>query len=557
MARKKPTHDNVKIIPLGGVREIGKNITVVEYKNDIVVIDCGLTFPDDEMLGIDIVIPDFTYLEENRSRIRGIFVTHGHEDHIGGIAYFLKKISVPVYGTPLTIGLLEKKLQEHRISREHLKVVHAGDRIRAGALTVEFIRSSHSIPDSCMINVATPKGNVFFTGDFKVDYTPIDGQVIDFARLSELSKEGVLALMADSTNVERPGYTMSERTVGETFKNLFARAKARIIVATFASNVHRIQQIITAAEHYHRKVALSGRSMINTVTVAMELGYIKMRKSTLIDIEDIGNFRPNQVVLLTTGSQGEPLSALTRMANGQHRKVQLDPTDLVILSASPIPGNEVSVYNIINNLMERGVEVIYSSLADIHVSGHACQEEIKLIHTLLKPRYFLPVHGEYRHLMIHRDLALSMGMKPEDVFIGHNGDVIELTQKGIVCEKTVTAGAVMVDGLGIGDVGEIVLRDRRILSEDGMIIAMVTVDRSARYINTDVDLISRGFVYVKESEDLMDGAKKELKKVLERCQEKRIFDWSSIKTEVRTSLRRYISRTTKRDPMIIPIIIDA
>jgi len=408
-----------------------------------------------------------------------------------------------------------------------------------------------------MIAIKTPKGTVLFTGDFKIDYTPIDGQLLDMQRLGELGKEGVLALLSDSTNAERPGYTMSERTVGETFKNVFGSAKARIIVATFASNVHRIQQVITAAEYYHKKVALSGRSMENTVRVAKELGYLKLRENTLIDLEEIDSFRPSQVVLLTTGSQGEPMSALTRIANGEHRKVKLSQSDLVVLSATPIPGNEITVFSIINNLMEKGVKVIYQSLADVHVSGHACQEELKLIHALVKPKYFLPVHGEYRHLERHRELAISMGMREDHVFIGHNGDVMEINNRGVQVNQTVTAGAVMVDGLGIGDVGEVVLRDRKILSEDGMIIAMITVNRSTKVIDSNADLISRGFVYVKESEDLMDGAKKEIQKVLERCQSKNIFDWATIKLEVRTVLRKYIYRTTKRDPMIIPIIIDA
>lgn len=548
---------NLKIIPLGGVREIGKNITVVEYKNEIIIIDCGLTFPDDEMLGIDIVIPDFKYLVDNKEKIKGLFITHGHEDHIGGIPYLLKKIDIPVYGTKLTVGLLENKLKEHHLSRKNLHTVQAGDIIQAGVFGVEFIRSSHSIPDSCMIAIKTPKGTVLFTGDFKIDYTPIDGQLLDMQRLGELGKEGVLALLSDSTNAERPGYTMSERTVGETFKNVFGSAKARIIVATFASNVHRIQQVITAAEYYHKKVALSGRSMENTVRVAKELGYLKLRENTLIDLEEIDSFRPSQVVLLTTGSQGEPMSALTRIANGQHRKVKLSQSDLVVLSATPIPGNEITVFSIINHLMEKGVKVIYQSLADVHVSGHACQEELKLIHALVKPKYFLPVHGEYRHLERHRELAISMGMREDHVFIGHNGDVMEINNRGVQVNQTVTAGAVMVDGLGIGDVGEVVLRDRKILSEDGMIIAMITVNRSTKVIDSNADLISRGFVYVKESEDLMDGAKKEIQKVLERCQSKNIFDWATIKLEVRTVLRKYIYRTTKRDPMIIPIIIDA
>jgi len=550
-------NDKVKIIPLGGLGEIGKNLTVIEYNNDIIVIDCGLKFPDEEMLGIDIVIPDITYLKKNIDRVRGIFLTHGHEDHIGALPYVLKEINVPVYGTKLTLGIVESKLREHNLNNVvKLKCVKAGDVIKLDSMSVEFIRTSHSIADSTALAIHTPVGIIFHTGDFKVDYTPIDGSVIDFARLAELGKKGVILMLADSTNVERPGYTMSESTVGKTFQKFFSLAKSRIIVATFASNIHRIQQVITAAEKYDRKVAISGRSMENIMEVATNLGYIDIKKNTLINIDNINRYPGNRVVIITTGSQGEPMSALSRMAASEHKKVSIIPGDTIIISANPIPGNEKLVSGVINQLFKKGAEVIYEALADVHVSGHACQEELKLIHTLVKPKFFMPVHGEYRHLKQHKDLAMSLGMPSNNVIIADNGDVIEVSKDSIRKTGTVVSGQIFVDGLGVGDVGNIVLRDRRHLSQDGILTVVITIEKQTGTVIAGPDIISRGFVYVRESEDLMEEAKELVRGALNECQEKHITEWASIKSNVKEVLRSFLYEKTKRKPMILPIIME-
>lgn len=555
MATKKQS--KLKVIPLGGVSEIGKNMTVVEFGNDIIIVDCGLTFPDENMPGIDIVIPDVDYLERNRQKLRGIVVTHGHEDHIGAIPYILKRFDIPVYGTKLTIGLIKNKLIEHKLSKKNLHVVKKGRTIKLGIFKIEFIQASHSIPDSVSFAITTPVGVIIFTGDFKIDYTPIDGDVMDLTRLAELGKKGVLALFADSTNVERPGYTLSEKSVGETFIDLFSKAKSRIVVATFASNVHRIQQVIYAAEHFDRKIALSGRSMVNIVSVARELGYLKINKDTLVDLNKIDRYDDDKIVLLTTGSQGEPMSALTRMAYGEHKKVQLVPEDTVIISASPIPGNEKTVFSVINKLTEIGAKIIYDSLADVHVSGHACQEELKLIHTLIKPKYFVPVHGEYRHLIKHGQLAEQLGMDSENIFIGRNGNTYEFTNNSARLIETDFSGNVLVDGLGIGDVGNVVLRDRKHLSEDGLIVVIITLNKDNGEIITDADIISRGFVYVKENTDLMEEAKLVVEESLKVCKGNNTRNWSTIKNGVRDDLKKFIYKEIKRKPMILPVIIEA
>lgn len=546
----------LKIIPLGGMGEVGKNLTVFEYKDDIILVDCGMTFPEDEMLGVDIVIPDITYLIKNKDKIRGLFLTHGHEDHVGAIPYTLKKLNFPIYGTKLTLGLLESKLKEHKLGKVDLNVVKHGDIITAGKFGVEFIRTGHSIPDSSAMAISTPVGTVVHTGDFKVDFTPISGDVTDLHRFAELGKKGVLCLMSDSTNAERPGFTMSERTVGNTFRELFGNAKGRIIVATFASNVHRVQQIINAAELNNRKIVLSGRSMVNNTTVANELGYLTIQDGTLIDINDMDKYRNDELVLITTGSQGEPMSALTRIAFSEHRKISLLPDDLVILSASPIPGNEKTISRVINKLIENGTEVVYESLAEVHVSGHARQEELKLIHTLVNPEYFIPAHGEYRHLRANADIAESLGMSEDNIFILNNGNCVEFTKSKVNRGPSVASGNILVDGLGVGDVGNIVLRDRKHLSEDGLIVIVVTMSKQDGTVIAGPDIISRGFVYVRESEDLMEAAKDVVKRVLEDCEKKKITDWATLKFNIRDSLRGYIYEKIKRNPMILPIIME-
>ena len=547
----------VKIIPLGGVNEIGKNLTAIEYKNDIVIIDCGLRFPDEDMFGIDLVIPDITYLLKNRERVSGIFLTHGHEDHIGALPYVLKQLNVPVYGTKLTLGILETKLKEHGLlSSTELIRVKPRDVIRLNSVSVEFIKTNHSIADSVAIAIHTPLGVVLHTGDFKVDYTPIDGEPMDFARFAELGKKGVLVMMADSTNVERPGYTMSERIVGESFVRIFGKTKGRIIIATFASNIHRIQQIIDAAKIYGRKVAVSGRSMENNMQVAIELGYIEADKDMLIGIDHINKYNDNELVIITTGSQGEPMSALSRMASSDHRKVNIKEGDTVIISATPIPGNEKLVSRVINQLFKNGAEVIYESLAEIHVSGHAYQEELKLMQTLVKPRFFIPVHGEYRHLKQHGELAIKLGLPEKNLVIADIGDVIEVTRNSIKKNGSVASGQVFVDGLGVGDVGNIVLRDRKHLSQDGILTVVVTLSKENKSIVAGPDIISRGFVYVRESEPLMEEARDIVKSILIECEEKKINDWATLKSRVRDELRAYLYEKTKRKPMILPIIME-
>lgn len=546
--------NKLKIIPLGGLGEVGKNMTVVEYKDDIIIIDCGLTFPDQDMLGVDIVIPDITYLKENQEKIRGIFLTHGHEDHIGAVPYVLKEIYTNIYCSKLTKGLLENKFKEHGLNSNRIKMVNVNNSVKLGELSCEFIRVSHSIPDSCAISVKSPIGTVLFTGDFKMDFTPIDHEVTDIQRLAELGKKGILCLFSDSTNVERPGFTMSESNVGKTFEHLFSEAKSRIIVATFASNLHRVQQVIYAAERYKRKVALSGRSMVNNVKIAKELGYLKIGKNTLIDLNSIDKYAEDEIVILSTGTQGEPLSALTRMANGEHKKVHLTSSDMVILSASAIPGNEMSISDVINNLTEKGVNVIYSSLADVHVSGHACQEEIKLMHQLTTPKFFIPGHGEPRQLYKHAEIARDMGMPSENIIIAENGSVIELTKKSARIAGKVTAGNVLVDGSGIGDVGNIVLKDRKHLSEDGLIVVSITFETKSQKLVAGPDIVSRGFIYVKERQDIIEGAKKVVLRTLKKCEKNNIHAWSQIKYQIRESLKSYVYNETQRDPMILPII---
>lgn len=547
----------VKIIPLGGVNEIGKNLTAIEYKNDIVVIDCGLKFPDEDMFGIDLVIPDITYLIKNKEKVSGIFLTHGHEDHIGALPYVLRQLNVPVYGTKLTLGIVETKLKEHGLlSSTELIRVKPRDVIRLNSVSVEFIKTNHSIADSVAIAVHTPLGVVLHTGDFKVDYTPIDGEAMDFARFAELGKKGVLAMMADSTNVERAGYTNSEKIVGESLTRIFGKTKGRIIIATFASNIHRIQQIIDAASVYGRKVAVSGRSMENILNVAIELGYIEVDKDTLVSIDQINKYNNDQVVIITTGSQGEPMSALSRMAASEHRKVNIVEGDTIIISATPIPGNEKLVSKVINQLFKKGAEVIYGSQENIHVSGHACQEELKLMQTLVKPKNFIPVHGEYRHLKQHGELAIKLGLDPKNVIIPEVGDVIEVTRSGIKKNGSVVSGQIFVDGLGVGDVGNIVLRDRKHLSQDGILTVVVTLSKESKTIVAGPDVISRGFVYVRESEGLMDEAKDIVRNILLDCEEKKITDWATLKSNVRDELRAYLYEKTKRKPMILPIIME-
>lgn len=548
--------NKLRIIPLGGLNEIGKNITLIECDNDIVICDCGMTFPEDEMLGVDIVIPDITYLEKNKERIKGIVLTHGHEDHIGAIPYVLKKINVPIYGTRLTLGLLENKLKEHNL-KPKMHVVNFNDKVRLGKIVVEFIRQCHSIPDAAALAFHTPAGVIVHTGDFKIDFTPIMGGVNDLNRFAELGDKGVLCLLAESTNVERKGYTLSERVVGETFRTIFHEyTENRIIVATFASNMQRIQQIIEAAEKHGRKIVLSGRSMINNVKVAKDLGYLRVKDSSIIDINKMNKYDDSEICIITTGSQGEPMSALTRIAYNEHRKIQLTPNDLIILSAHPIPGNENAVSKVINKLIELDAKVIYESLGEIHVSGHACQEELKLIHSLLKPRYFIPVHGEQRHLKLHAQLAESMGMNSKNIFIMNNGEVLELDKRKAEIVDEVTSGNVLVDGLGVGDVGNIVLRDRKHLSEDGLIIVVLTLSKEDGSTIAGPDIISRGFVYVREADDLMEEAKKKVVLAIEDCQRRNIKDWSSIKNAIRDSLKKYIYQSMKRNPMILPVIME-
>ena len=546
----------LQIIPLGGLGEIGKNMTVIRVDDEILVIDSGLMFPDEDMLGIDLVIPDISYLIENKDKIKAIVLTHGHEDHIGALPYVLKKINVPVYGTRLTLGILEGRLKENGVDSSNLHSVMQGDIINVGCFSVGFIRVNHSIPDAVGLSIKTPVGMIVHTGDFKLDYTPIDGKMTDFRRFSDLGNRGVLVLMADSTNSEREGHTPSERTVGAAFDRAFHNARGRIIVATFSSNVHRIQQVIDTAVRYKRHVAVLGRSMVNVVNISLELGYITAPEGTIVDIDEIHNYRREQMVIITTGSQGEPMSALTRMSMSDHRKVGIVPGDTVIISATPIPGNEKLVSKTIDNLMKLGANVIYGRNQGIHVSGHASREELKLMHNLVRPKFFIPVHGEYHHLVQHARLARELGMPKENIFISENGQILEFTRdKGQVVGK-VTAGMVMVDGLGVGDVGNIVLRDRRQLSQDGILIVVVTMNKQTHRVVAGPDIVSRGFVYVRESEALMDEATARVQQALDRCEDEKVKEWAAIKSNVRDALGRYLFEKTRRRPMILPIIME-
>ena len=548
--------NKVQIIPLGGLGEIGKNMTAFRYGDDMILIDAGLMFPEDDMLGIDLVIPDISYLIENQDKLKGIFLTHGHEDHIGALPYVMKQIDCPVYGTALTLGILEGRLKENGVSSENCRIIKPGDKITAGAFKLDFIRVNHSIPDAIAIAINTPIGTIIHTGDFKIDHTPVDGQVTEFNKFAEYGDRGVLALLADSTNAERPGFTPSEKMVGKTFDDEFRYAKNRIIVATFSSNVHRIQQVIDAALKYDRKVAVIGRSMVNVVNIAKELGYLKAPEGEFIDIDETHNYTPDKIVIITTGSQGEPMSALTRMAMNDHKKVDIMPGDTVIISATPIPGNEKLVSRTIDHLYKLGADVIYEKSNGVHVSGHASQEEIKLMHNLVRPKFFIPVHGEFRHLIKHANLAQSLGMPKENIVIAENGSVIELTKNSIGINGKVPAGKVLVDGLGVGDVGNIVLRDRRQLSQDGIMIVVVTIDKENCHVVSGPDIVSRGFVYVREAEGLMDEAKDKVQLALEKCEENGVSEWSAIKSTVRDSLGRFLYERTRRRPMILPIIME-
>lgn len=554
MAQKKK--NKLKVIPLGGMEEIGKNMTVLEYGENIIVVDCGLAFPEDEMLGIDLVIPDISYLEKNIEKVHGILVTHGHEDHIGALPYVLKKLPVPVFGTELTLGLIENKLLEHELDDPvDLRVIKAGQTIQLGPFKIEFIHTTHSIAGAVALAIDTPVGMVFHTGDFKIDQTPIEGEPINLTRMAELGKKGVLLLISDSTNVERPGYTMSERTVGETFDNVFRGARGRIIVASFASNIHRIQQVVNSAVKYGRKVALVGRSMLNVVRTAVRLGYLSFPEDTIIDIDRINKLRPDQVVIITTGSQGEPMSALARIASSSHKKVEIMEGDLVIISASPIPGNEKFIYRVINDLFKQGADVMYDTLAETHVSGHAKQEELKIIHRLIKPKFFMPAHGEYRMLKKHAMLAQSLGMSEKNIFIMQNGKVLELSSKSAAINGSVQSGSVLVDGLGVGDVGDIVLRDRKILSEDGVIVVVATIDQKGNLL-AGIEVMSRGFVYVKESEQLIEEVRNIAKEVLLKNVNRKGNNYSVAKNAIKDELSNFIYRRTMRRPMVIPVITE-
>jgi len=557
MEVKMMAQDSVAIIPLGGLGEIGKNITAIRYRNDIIVIDAGLMFPEDEMLGIDLVIPDISFLLENKNYVRAIILTHGHEDHIGALPYILKELNVPVYGTKLTLGLVKAKLEESNYPNSlRSRSVRPGDVVKIGAFTVEFIRVSHSIPDAVGLGITTPVGTIVHTGDFKLDQTPVDGQIIDYYRFAELGRKGVLVMLSDSTNADRPGYTLSESVVGETFEEIFRYARKRIIVATFASNVHRIQQAITTARKYGRKVAVVGRSMVNVVAIAKELGYLRVPPGTMIDLDEVHNFPEDKIVLLTTGSQGEPMSALTRMAMCDHRRIEILPGDLVIISATPIPGNEKLVHRTIDHLFRQGAEVVYEPFSGVHVSGHASQEELKLMLNLVRPRFFIPVHGEYRHLIKHAQLAHEVGIPAENIFVAENGQVLEFSRERGAVTGRVTAGRVLVDGLGVGDVGNIVLRDRRQLSQDGIFIVVVTIDKDTGAVVAGPDVVSRGFVYVRESEELLEEAKEKVRQVLRECEERQTTEWGAIKSYVRESLGKFLFERTRRRPMILPIIME-
>ncbi len=555
--QSKPT-SKLKVISLGGLEEVGKNITVLEYENDIIIIDCGMGFPDDEMPGVDFVIPDVSYLEKNEEKIRGIFITHGHEDHIGALPYVLRDIHVPVYATRLTLGILRNKLSEHSYDVEpELIECKPGDVIRGGVFSVEFIHVNHSIADACAFAIKTPVGTVVHTGDFKIDLTPIDGAMIDLPRLGQLGNEGVLLLLCESTNAERPGYTPSEKNVGASLEDIYFRNQdKRIVIATFSSNVHRVQQIIDTSAKYNRKVAITGRSMLNVVSAAIELGYMSVPANTIIDLNEIKKYNPEQLTVITTGSQGEPMSALSRMAYAEHDKVELGPKDLVVISASPIPGNEKLVGRVINELTKKRVSVIHSGVADVHVSGHACQEEIKMMHALLRPQYFMPIHGEDRHLGAHKALAESMGMPADHIFVSEIGRVLEVDKNSAKFNGTVPAGRVLVDGYGVGDVGNIVLRDRRHLAQDGLIVIVATIDTVERTIISGPDVVSRGFVYVREAEELMEEVRAIAAEAIQECFESDMLDWNHIKGAVKDDLTKFLYQKTKRKPMILPVIMN-
>lgn len=548
--------EKLHIIPLGGLGEIGKNMTVFRCGNDIVVVDCGLKFPEDELFGIDVVIPDVTYLRENSEMIRGIVLTHGHEDHIGALPYFLREIKAPIFGSKLTLGLLKEKLSEQGVTGTEFNQVNPGDIVELGCFRVEFFRVNHSIADAFGIAIRTPLGSIIHTGDFKIDQTPIDGVIMDLHRLAEYGNQGVLALLSDSTNAERAGYSLSERIVGETFDNAFRKAPGRIIIATFATNVHRLQQAFTAAKRHGRNVAVVGRSIENVTRIAADLGYLKIPSGILVDIGEINRIAPEKLTILTTGSQGEPMSALTRMALGEHRWVEVVPGDTVLISAIPIPGNEKLVARTIDLLFKLGAEVIYEALAGIHVSGHASQEELKLLINLVKPTYFIPIHGEYRHLIKHSRLAQGLGIPNDNIFVAENGQIIEFTEKGAAINGRVPSGRVLVDGLGVGDVGNIVLRDRKQLSEDGIMIVVVTISKESGSVLAGPDIVSRGFVYVRESEELIEEAREKVRMALEKGEEQRVTEWSAIKNNVKEVLSRYLYEKTRRRPMIIPIIME-
>lgn len=555
--RNKPKAIPLKIMPLGGLGEIGKNMTAFEYKDEIIVIDCGLAFPDEDLYGIDIVIPDVTYLINNKDKVKGIFITHGHEDHIGGLPYVLKQINVPVYGTKLTLGLIEGKLKEHTMLSDcTLNIVDPGELIQLEQFKIEYIRNNHSIPDSCSIALHTPIGVVVHSGDFKVDFTPIDGRVMDLQRYAQLGKKGVLLLMADSTNALHKGYTMSEKTVGETLDNLFRKATGRVIVSTFASNVHRLQQISDCSIKNNRKIAFSGRSMENISEVAIALGYLFIPEDMIISLDEIKNYPNEKITIVTTGSQGESMAGLSRIAAATHRHIQIQEGDMVIISATPIPGNEKAVSNVVNDLIEKGANVIYKSIEDIHVSGHACEQELRLIQALLKPKFFIPVHGEYRHLITHAKIAQSMGVDKENTFILDNGDVLELSRNTGKVTGKVPFGRVLVDGMGVGDIGSMVLRDRKNLAENGIITVVVGIDRRNKIIISGPDIVSRGFVYVRNSEELIDEVRNIVTSVVERCLEKNITQWAEIKNSIRREVDNFVYTKMKRKPMILPVIVE-
>ena len=549
--------ESLRIIPLGGLGEIGKNITAIEYEDEIIVIDCGISFPDEDMYGIDLVIPDIKYLLDNKDKVKGLFLTHGHEDHIGAIPYILKQINMPVYGTKLTIGLVESKLKEHdMLSKSNLIPISPGESIKLNKLIIEFIRVTHSIAESCALAIHTPIGTVLHTGDFKIDYTPIDGKVMDLNRIAQLGQEGILLLMADSTNVERAGHSLSEKIIGETLNRIISNANGRVIVATFASNIHRMQQIADASMMYNRKIVFSGRSMENISNVAMDLGYLHIPEESIVGIEDLNRYPSDKITIITTGSQGEPMAGLSRIAYGSHRHISIEQDDLFIISASPIPGNDKLVSRVINQLYRKGVEVIYEDLEDIHVSGHAYKEELKLIHTLVKPKYFMPVHGEYRHLKHHSDLALKLGMDKSNVFTLETGQVLEISQDKAIATEKVHTGVVFVDGIGVGDVGNIVLRDRRDLARDGMVTIVVAINKETYSIVSGPDIITRGFIYARESEDLIKKIKDVAKEEIEICLENNIIEWQVLKSGVRKSVEQLLYHKTKRRPSVFPIIME-